>query len=355
LIFEEAGLVEIVGGGGSIRSMRIKLIHKFEDIISLDNLLEAWQEFLPGKRNRKDVQEFRANLMDNILKLHHDLVYHKYEHGGYKAFKVYDPKTRNIHKATVGDRLLHHAIYRQFYPFFDRTFIFDSYSCRLEKGTHKAIVRFNQFFLKVSKNNSNTCWVLKGDIRKFFASVDHEILINILKDYIPDENIIWLLTKVIDSFRAENGKGLPLGNLTSQLFANVYLNEFDRFIKHKINAKFYIRYADDFVVLSDDRAWIENQVPIIKEFLRARLNLEVHPNKLFIKTTSSGVDFLGWINFPGYKVLRQATKKRMFRKLKENNYKEESLNSYLGMISHGDAFKIKKDLLNKCTSNNHLN
>jgi len=354
LIFEEAGLVEIVGGG-SIRSMRIKLIHKFEDIISLDNLLEAWQEFLPGKRNRKDVQEFRANLMDNILKLHHDLVYHKYEHGGYKAFKVYDPKTRNIHKATVGDRLLHHAIYRQFYPFFDRTFIFDSYSCRLEKGTHKAIVRFNQFFLKVSKNNSNTCWVLKGDIRKFFASVDHEILINILKDYIPDENIIWLLTKVIDSFRAENGKGLPLGNLTSQLFANVYLNEFDRFIKHKINAKFYIRYADDFVVLSDDRAWIENQVPIIKEFLRARLNLEVHPNKLFIKTTSSGVDFLGWINFPGYKVLRQATKKRMFRKLKENNYKEESLNSYLGMISHGDAFKIKKDLLNKCTSNNHLN
>lgn len=321
----------------------------------MDNLLEAWQEFLPGKRNRKDVQEFRANLMDNILKLHHDLVYHKYEHGGYKAFKVYDPKTRNIHKATVGDRLLHHAIYRQFYPFFDRTFIFDSYSCRLEKGTHKAIVRFNQFFLKVSKNNSNTCWVLKGDIRKFFASVDHEILINILKDYIPDENIIWLLTKVIDSFRAENGKGLPLGNLTSQLFANVYLNEFDRFIKHKINAKFYIRYADDFVVLSDDRAWIENQVPIIKEFLRARLNLEVHPNKLFIKTTSSGVDFLGWINFPGYKVLRQATKKRMFRKLKENNYKEESLNSYLGMISHGDAFKIKKDLLNKCTSNNHLN
>lgn len=335
--------------------MKIRLIHKFEDIISLENLLEAWQEFLLGKRNRKDVQEFRTNLMDNILKLHHDLVYHKYEHGGYEAFKVYDPKTRNIHKATVGDRLLHHAIYRQLYPFFDRTFIFDSYSCRLEKGTHKAIVRFNQFFLKVSRNNTNTCWVLKGDIRKFFASIDHKILINILKDYISDENIIWLLTKVIDSFQAENGKGLPLGNLTSQLFANVYLNEFDRFIKHKIKAKFYIRYADDFVILSDDRAWLENQVPVIKEFLWARLNLEVHPNKLFIKTMSSGVDFLGWINFPGYKVLRRATKMRMFRKLKENSYKEESLNSYLGMISHGDAFKIKKDLLNKCTSNKHLN
>lgn len=331
--------------------MKIRLTHKFEDIISLDNLLEAWQEFLLGKRNRKDVQEFRTNLMDNILKLHHDLVYHKYEHGGYKAFKVFDPKTRNIHKATVSDRLLHHAIYRQLYPFFDRIFIFDSYSCRLEKGTHKAIIRFNQFFLKVSRNNTNTCWVLKGDIRKFFASIDHKILINILKDYISDENIIWLLTKIIDSFQAKNGKGLPLGNLTSQLFANVYLNEFDRFMKHKIKAKFYIRYADDFVILSDDRAWLENQVPIIKEFLWARLNLEVHPNKLFIKTTSSGVDFLGWINFSGYRVLRRATKMRMFRKLKENNYKEESLCSYLGMISHGNSFKIKKELLTKSLIN----
>ena len=148
--------------------------------------------------------------MDNILKLHHDLVYHKYEHGGYQAFKVYDPKTRDIHKASVRDRLLHHAIYRQLYPFFDRTFIFDSYSCRLEKGTHKAIIRFNQLFLKVSSNNAKTCWVLKGDIRKFFASIDHKILINILKNYIPDEDIIWLLTKVITSFKVKDGKGCRL-------------------------------------------------------------------------------------------------------------------------------------------------
>lgn len=280
-------------GGDRIRGMKIRLTHKFEDIINLENLLEAWQEFLLGKRKRKDVQEFRTKLMDNILDLHHDLVYHKYEHGGYKAFKVYDPKTRNIHKATVRDRLLHHAIYRQLYPFFDRTFIFDSYSCRLEKGTHKAITRFNQLFLKVSKNNMKTCWVLKGDIGKFFASIDHKILINVLRDYISDENIVWLLAKVIDSFHVENGKGLPLGNLTSQLFANIYLNEFDQFIKHQIKAKFYIRYADDFVILSDSQNWLEDQVAIIKDFLLAKLKLEIHPNKLFIKTTSSGVDFLG--------------------------------------------------------------
>ncbi len=337
--------VDLSGGGGRIRGMKIRFIHKFEDIISLENLLEAWQEFLRGKRKKKDVQEFHANLMDNILELHYDLLYHRYEHGGYKAFKVHDPKTRNIHKASVRDRLLHHAIYRQLYPFFDRTFIFDSYSCRLGKGTHKAIIRFNQLFLKVSKNNTQTCWVLKGDIRKFFASIDHKILINILKRYIPDENIIWLLTKVIDSFQVESGKGLPLGNLTSQLFANIYLNEFDGFIKHRIKAKYYIRYADDFVILSDDREWLEKQVPKIKEFLQERLNLEIHPNKIFIRTVSSGVDFLGWVNFPGYKVLRQVTKIRMFRKLKENNYKEESRNSYLGMISHGNTFKIKEQVI----------
>jgi RNA-directed DNA polymerase len=334
-----------LSGGGRIRGMKIRLIHKFEDIISLENLLEAWQEFLLGKRRRKDVQEFHANLMDNILELHHDLVYHKYEHGGYKAFKVHDPKTRDIHKASVRDRLLHHAIYRQLYLFFDRTFIFDSYSCRLEKGTHKAISRFNQLFLKVSKNNMRSCWVLKGDIRKFFASIDHEILINILKDYIPDKDIVWLLTKVIGSFQVKNGKGLPLGNLTSQLFANTYLNEFDQFIKHHLKVKYYIRYADDFVILSEDSNWLENKIPLIKEFLGLRLNLEIHPNKIYLKTVNSGVDFLGWVNFPGFKVLRQVIKKRMFRKLKENNYKEESLNSYLGMISHGNAFKIREEII----------
>lgn len=310
-------------------------------------MLEAWQEFVLGKRKRQDVQEFCAKLMDNILELHYDLVYHKYEHGGYKAFKVHDPKTRDIHKASVRDRLLHHAIYRQLYPFFDRTFIFDSYSCRLEKGTHKALVRFNKFFLRVSRNNTKTCWVLKGDIRKFFANIDHEVLLNILKDYIFDENSIWLLTKVISSFQVKEGKGLPLGNLTSQLFANVYLNEFDQFVKHKIKAKFYIRYADDFVILSENKNWLENIIPRIKEFLWSRLNLKIHPDKIYLKTMNSGLDFLGWVNFPGYKVLRQATKKRMFKKLKENNYKRESLNSYLGMISHGNAFKIKEQILRR--------
>ena len=314
-------------------------------------MLSAWGEFLNGKRGRRDVQLFGISLMGNLLNLHYDLLYHKYNHGGYKAFKVFDPKIRDIHKANVRDRLLHHAIYRKLYPFFDKIFIFDSYSCRLNKGTHKAVSRFNKFFLKISKNNTKNCWVLKGDIRKFFASIDHQVLLGILNEYIADENIICLLQNIIYSFQVKKGKGLPLGNLTSQLFANIYLNIFDQFIKHKIKAKFYIRYADDFVIMSDNKEWLENKINPIKEFLFLNLKLEIHPQKTFVKTVSSGLDFLGWINFPEYKVLRRSTKRRMIYKLKESN-KKDSLNSYLGLIKHGNSYKLKLMILRLANSKN---
>jgi len=208
--------------------MKIKLTHKFEKIVSIDNLLEAWKEFEKGKRNRQDVQIFSLNLMDNILLLHSNLVNYTYKHGGYQAFKINDPKPRDIHKAEVRDRLLHHAIYRVLYPFFDRTFINDSYSCRIDKGTHKAVKRLNCFVGKVSKNNTCACWILKCDIRKFFANIDHKILLNILSEYIPDKNILWLLREIISSFNTRPEVGLPLGNLTSQLFVNIYMNRFDQ-------------------------------------------------------------------------------------------------------------------------------
>lgn len=133
------------------------------------------------------------------------------------------------------------------------------------------------------------------------------------------------------------------------------MNEFDHFIKRQSKVKYYIRYADDFVIFHEDKKYLENILPIISEFLKRELKLELHPGKLFIKTLNSGLDFLGWINFSDYRVLRQATKRRMFRKLKESSYKEESLCSYLGMISHGNAFKIKKELLSKSSINQYLN
>jgi retron-type reverse transcriptase len=326
--------------------VKIQLSHTFEEIISVENLLAAWQEFIKGKRNKKDVQEFSLHLMDNIFLLHHDLLHHTYKHGGYQAFKINDPKPRDIHKATVRDRLLHHALYRKLYPFFDKTFVSDSYSCRKNKGTHKAINRFREYAYIVSKNNTQTCWILKCDIRKFFANIDHDILLKILGEYIPDKDIIWLLENVIESFLVENkvGIGLPLGNLTSQLLVNIYMNKFDQFVKHQMKFKYYIRYADDFVFLSEDRTLLEKQILIVNKFLLEELKLEMHPDKVFIKTLSSGVDFLGWINFADHRVLRTATKKRMMRKVKESP-KEEVMNSYVGMLKHGNAKKLATGIL----------
>lgn len=331
-------------GGGILRSIgKIQLVHNYQYIISLENLLKAWGEFKVGKKLREDVQEFEYKLMGNIIFLHNELANKKYRHSPYQAFNISDPKPRNIHKASVRDRLLHHAIYRVLYPFLDRIFIADSYSCRINRGTHKAINRFRDFSRKVSKNNTRTCWILKCDIRKFFENIDHDILKNILARHIVDKDVVWLLGQIIDSFNAreKNDVGLPLGNLTSQLFVNVYMNEFDQFAKQKLKIKYYIRYADDFVIIHKDKNYLKNLVPRVSEFLDKRLKLSLHPGKLFIKTLNSGVDFLGWVNFPDHRVLRTITKRRMFRNIEFKEGKEETVQSYLGLLSHGNARKLK--------------
>ena len=280
--------------------------------------------------------------MDNVLALHRELAAKTYTHGPYHAFNISDPKPRNIHKATVRDRLLHHALYRKLYPFFDRTFIADSYSCRLGKGTHAAMNHFRSFAGKVSRNHTRTCWVLKCDIRKFFASIDQRVLTDILSRYIPDANVLWLLSRVVSSFHSTaEGKGLPLGNLTSQLLVNIYMNEFDQFVKHGLKAKYYVRYADDFVFLSYSRSDLEGMLPRIREFLTAHLRLELHPGKVFVKTLSSGVDFLGWVHFPDHRVLRTTTKRRMLRNCAANSDNENIIDSYLGLLSHGNAHKLQ--------------
>lgn len=348
--------------------MRKQLEQTYQDIISVENLLAAWQEFIRGKRNKSDVQLFASSLIDNILQLHEDLVHKTYKHGGYYNFNISDPKPRNISKASVRDRLVHHAVYRILYPFFAKIFVADSYSCRINKGTHRAINRFQQMFRKVSQNNTRTCWVLKLDIKKFFANIDHEVLIQILKEYIPDQNIMWLLEEIIDNFEVDcfvaaaprndkryivfaseakqsQTKGLPLGNLTSQLFVNVYMNEFDQFVKHKLKAKYYIRYSDDFVILSLDKNKLIDQLTTIQAFLEKKLHLILHPNKIILKTFSSGVDFLGWVNFPNHRVLRSSTKRRMLRRI-HGDPKPEILQSYFGLLSYGSTFKLQQEVIN---------
>ena len=347
---------KILAGGGIFKVMSKILLHyNYYHIISLENLLEAWKEFARGKQSRKDVQEFERNLMANILSLHRNLVAKTYTHSAYQAFKINDPKPRDIHKASVRDRLLHHALHRILSPFFAKTFIADSNSCQKGKGTHRALNRFRKFIDIVSENNTRTVWVLKCDIKKFFANIDQAILLEIMKKYIPDNDIVWLISIIVQSFHSGTlGVGLPLGNLTSQLFVNIYMNEFDQFMKHKIKAKHYIRYSDDFVVLSHSRLYLENILPDMRKFLEEKLKLTIHPNKISIQTVVSGVDFLGWVHFSDHRVLRTTTKKRMFKNIKIKGGKVETVQSYLGLVSHGNGWKLQQQIQIKRPKTNTL-
>ena len=311
------------------------MVHNFNDLISIENLFQAWGEFKKGKRKRKDVQIFERNLEDNLFELYKKLVNKTYRHGTYYAFYVHDPKRRHIHKATVQDRVTHHLLYKYLYELFDKTFIFDSYSCRLGKGTHRSVNRLEKFTRVVSKNYTKPCWALKLDIKKFFASVDHQILKKLLRKRVLDKEILWLLDEVIDSFPG----GIPLGNLTSQVFANIYMNELDQFMKHNLQVKYYMRYADDFLILRNNKNDLNHSIKPTEQFLNQQLKLELHPKKIIFRNLNWGIDFLGYIVLPHYRLPKTKTKRRMFKRI--NN---ENLQSYLGYLSHANTYNLTQEL-----------
>lgn len=286
-----------------------------------------------------------------------------YRPGSYSSFYVRDPKLRLIHKATVIDRIVHHIVSNELEPIFEPTFIAQSYSCRKNKGTHKGILALQKMALKASKNNKRICWSLKMDIKKFFPSVNHKILFKILTRKIQDDDFLNLLWKIIDSFYSDrtidpaDKKGIPIGNLTSQFFSNIYMNELDQFVKHKLKVRHYLRYADDFVMLSPSKEYLESLVPEVESFLNIQLDLQIHPDKIIFGKFGSGIDFLGYIIFPYHILPRTKTKRRLLRKIKAKidgfktgKISEDSLNqtiqSYLGYLSHANAYKFRQKLEN---------
>lgn len=318
--------------------------HTYNSIITIENLLLTWQRFLRGKKNKKDVITFQAKLADNIVDLYFDLKNKTYVHGSYTEFHIADPKPRIIHKASVCDRVLHHLVYKELYWYFHDRFIYDSYSCRKDKGTHKALDRFRDFARKVSKNHTKPCYVLKCDIKKFFASIDQTILIKILERHIFDVDIKWLIKQIVASFQANTiDIGLPLGNLTSQLLVNIYMHEFDMYVKQELRIKYYIRYADDFVILSDSREYLNQVLSLLNKFLKEELHLTLHENKVYIKTYDSGVDFLGWVHFPYHRQIRATTRNRIIRMIKGYS-KRETVTSYRGLLNHGNTYKLQNRL-----------
>ena len=328
--------------------------HLYEEITSAENLLCAWEEFVKNKKKRSDVRVFGQNLMGEILALHQNLTNYTYKHSSYEEFRISDPKPRIIHKAKVGDRLMHHAVYRVLYPLFEQTFIFDSYSCRKNKGTHKAFKRLVQLSQKESKNYTEVCWALKCDIKNFFHSIDHEILIELLSRRIKDDRLMDLLEEIIESFEYAPKQGMPLGNLTSQLFANVYLDPLDKFVKHKLKANYYIRYADDFLILSQNPSELLGYFIEINNFLKSTLKLFLHPDKIVLRKFGWGIDFVGYVALPYYSLPRKSTIKRIFRILSQKTIEEAegvdaSLQSYLGYLKHVNAYKLSGTLKENIT------
>ncbi len=326
----------------------------FEQIISLENLLSAWNRFKCGKRRNEDVQLFERHLEDNLFRLNYELKTGIYKHRPYQMFQIFDPKHRIIHKAEVRDRVMHHAIYRVLEPIFEPSFIFDSYSCRVGKGTHKAVSRLETFTRKVSQNGTRTCWALKCDIRKFFNNIDHEILLKQIEKKISDKKTLQLVKGIISSFpnvdnflkreREREIIGIPIGNLTSQLFANIYMNSLDHFAKEVLDAKYYLRYTDDFIFLHEDRNVLENFLPRIKLFLKVELNLELHPGKIQFRKLNHGIDFLGYIVFPKFVLLRDKTRNRMMKKLQSDMITKSQMSSYIGLLSHCEGYELKQQV-----------
>jgi hypothetical protein len=248
------------------------------------------------------------------------------------------------------------------YQIFDPSFIHDVYSSRDLKGTHAGVDRFNEFSKKVSANFTQPAFALKCDIRKFFDSIDHRILLDILKTRIRDPDFLWLLEEIVESFQSDRSnlfqkRGLPIGNLTSQIFANVYMNELDQFVKHKMKLKYYARYTDDFVIVGHSEAYLQEKLGEILSFLDSRLALSLHPDKIIIRKCGQGIDFLGYVVFPHHILIRGKTRKRIFRKLREKvklqksgriteDELNQSLQSYLGVLSNADSHKLREQVLN---------
>lgn len=334
----------------------------FERIVSAENLFLAWDSFKRDKRNKPDVRKFEWRLEENIFQLRRELLNKTYKHGPYTGFYIRDPKQRHIHKASVRDRILHHAVFSVINPIFEETFIPTSFSCREGYGTHKGVAALERMAKKIHKNGTKACFILKCDVQKFFDSVDHRILLSILKKRIKDEDAMWLLREIVESYSSSRStlfeaKGLPIGNLTSQLFANVYMNEFDQFIKNILKVKHYVRYTDDFVVVFEGSVYLEELLRPIAGFLNRKLALGLHPKKITICRFNQGVDFLGYLIFPKYRLIRTKTKRRMIAKLKRRivEYHSgkigsrtfcQSLQSYLGVLSHADAYRFGQDLKN---------
>ena len=301
-----------------------KIDNLFEEFCSFENIYNASKKAQKGKRYKYTTANFNFNQEKNIINIQKKLKENSYQFGQYCSFHIYEPKKRLISAAPYQDRVVHHAISNIIEPIFEKTFIYDLYSNRKNKGTHKAVKRYRQFC-------SFNKYVLKCDIRKYFHSMNKEVLIELISNKIKDKKLLAIIKDLVLSFNLDNleaatKQGIPLGNLTSQLFANIYLNNMDHYIKEKLGCRYYIRYVDDFVVFDNSKTKLHFIKRKIQDFLK-HYKIELHSNKSQVIQTKEGVKFLGYRIFPKYLLVNKENVKRFRRKLRryQNLYRENKI------------------------------
>ena len=359
----------------------------------LPDLFRAYYDARKNKRSTINALLFELNYEAKLLELHEEIKNRKYKISRSICFISFHPIQREIFAADFRDRVIHHLVYNYIVSYFERIFINDSYSCRIGKGTSYGVKRVDHFIRSCSKNYTRDCFILKLDISGYFMSMDRSILYQkvekVLSRFRNTVNfdvdlILHLIRKIVfhdptknctvkgskndwknlpkskSLFYAEKNKGFPIGNLTSQLFGNIYLNDFDHFICHKLGTKYYGRYVDDFVIVHHNKKYLKSIVPVLNQYLQDSLFLKLHPKKIYLQHFSKGVVFLGRIIKPHRIYISSRTKNGFYKKIqywnnfisKNKKIDEENLklfiscmNSYLGMLNHYDTYKLRKKIL----------
>lgn len=320
----------------------------FPDVCSFQNLYTAWRKARLGSRKTHESAAFFFHLERELLLLREQLLAETWQPAPFHYFEVQDPKQRTIAVAPFCDRVMHHALVNALEPVWERRFIADSYATRKNKGVHAAVAKAQEFIREHS-------WFLKSDVEKFFDSIHHDTLLSLIAHTIKDKKVLALSEKII-RHGGNNGIGLPIGNRTSQFFANVYLHPFDLFLKQEHRLKGYVRYMDDFVLFHNDKAVLKSLLHASEDFLAERLHLMLKPSATFLNSQQNGLSFLGTRIFPGIIRLRNENLRRITRRMavREKWYAEgrldetaflHSMNSYWAMLQYYPLEGLRKSLL----------
>ena len=330
----------------------------FYEKLTFEKMYNAHLRAKKGKCSKNEVIEFEINLENNIINLINSIKNETYRLGKYKTFYIYEPKVREIKSLPYIDRIVHQWYIEEFIkPYFMSRFISTTYACIDKRGTHKAVECAQKYLRLAEKLYGDNYYILKCDIKKFFYSINEDILYNIMRKYITDKKLL-KFTKMLIYNSGSNGKiGIPIGNYTSQYFANIYLHELDKFAKFSLRQKLYIRYMDDFIFIVESKEKAKDIKLKVEKFLKEKLNLELNDKSRYYPA-KFGLNFCGFRIYQTHRLVRKSCKKRISKKVKKWNklweenkldYKkmQQSFNSWLGHIKHANSYNLKKCILKK--------